>query len=47
MDPKFVGQFWQSFMGKLSTKLNKSTARHTRPDDLTERVNQTMQTLLR
>ena len=46
-DPKFVGQFWQSFMGKLNTKLNVSTARHPRTDGLTERVNQTMQTLLR
>jgi hypothetical protein len=46
-DPKFVGKFWQSFMGKLNTKLNMSTARHPRTDGLTERVNQTMQTLLR
>jgi hypothetical protein len=46
-DPKFVGKFWQSFIGKLNTRLNMSTARHPRTDDLTERVNQTMQTLLR
>ncbi len=41
-DPKFVGKFWQTFMGKLNTKLNMSTARHPRTDGLTERVNQTM-----
>ena len=46
-DPKFVGKFWQSFMGKLNTRLNMSTARHPRTDGLIERVNQTMQTLLR
>ena len=46
-DPKFVGKFWQSFMEKLNTKLNTSTARHPRIDGLMERVNQTMQTLLR
>ena len=39
IDPKLVGKFWQSFMGKLKTKLNMSTARHPRTDDLSERVN--------
>ena len=34
-------------MGKLDTKLNTSTARHLRIDDLTERVNHSMQILLR
>ena len=38
-DPYFVGKCWQS--------LNMSTARHPRTDGLAERVNQTMQTLLR
>ena len=46
-DPKFVGKFWQTFMGKLNTKYNMSSARHPRTDGLAERVNQTMQTLLR
>ena len=46
-DPKFVGKFWQSLMGKSNTKLNMSTARHPHTDGSTERVNQTMQTLLR
>ena len=34
-------------MGKLNTKLNMSTPRHPRTHSLTERVYQTMQTLLR
>jgi hypothetical protein len=34
-------------MGKSNTKLNMSIARHPRIDGLTERVNLTMQTLLR
>jgi len=46
-DPKFVVKFWQSFMGKLNTKLNMSTARHPNINSLTERLNQAMQTLLR
>jgi hypothetical protein len=46
-DPKFVGKFWQSFMGTLNTKLNRSTTRHPRTVGLTERVNQAMQTQLR
>jgi hypothetical protein len=46
-DPKFCGKFWQSFMRKLNTKLNMSTACHPRTDGLMERVNETMQTLLR
>jgi hypothetical protein len=47
MDPRFVGEFWQSFMRKLSTKLNMSTARHPQTDGLTERADETMQILLR
>jgi hypothetical protein len=46
-DPRFVGKFWQSFMKKLNTKLNTSTARHPQTDGLTARVNETMQILLR
>ena len=46
-NPNFVGKFWQTFMGKLNTKLNTSTARYPRTDGLNKRVNQTMQTLLR
>ena len=47
MDPKFVGKFWQTFMGKLNTKLNMSIARYPRTYGLIERDNHTMQTLLR
>jgi hypothetical protein len=46
-DPTLVGKFWQTFMGKLNTKLNMGTAQYPRTNGLTERVNQTMQTLLR
>ncbi len=42
-DPKFVGKFRQSFIRKLNTILNTSTARHPRTDGLTGRVNETMQ----
>ena len=34
-------------MWKLNTKLNMTTTRHPRTDGLTERDNETMQTLLR
>jgi hypothetical protein len=47
MDPRFVGKFWQSFMRKLNTNLNMSTARHPQTHGLIERVNETMQILLR
>ncbi len=43
-DPKFVVNFWQSFMEKLNTKLNMTIDRHPRTDSLTERINQSMQT---
>ncbi len=46
-DPRFVGKFWQSFMRKLNTKLNMSTARHPQTYGLTKHVNETMQILLR
>jgi len=46
-DPRFVGKFLQSFMKKLNTKLNMSTARHPQTVGLTERVIETMHILLR
>jgi len=46
-DPRFVGKFWQPFTRKSNAKLDMSTARHPQNDGLTERVNETMQILLR
>ncbi len=46
-DPKFAGKCWQSFVRKLNSKLNMSIARHPRTDGLIDRVNPTMQALLR
>ncbi len=46
-DPRFVGKIWQSFMRKLNTKLKMSKARHPQTDGFIERVNETMQILLR
>ncbi len=46
-DPRYLDKFWQSFMNKLNTKLNTSTARHPQTDGLTEQVNETMPILLR
>ena len=45
-DHKFVEKVRQCFMGKLNIELNMITARHPRTYGLTERVNQTTQTLL-
>ena len=46
-DPRFISEFWQSLWRKLNTRLNMSTARRPQTDGLTERVNETMQSLLR
>ena len=46
-DPKFISSFWQSLWKRLNTKLNMSTARRPQTDGLSERVNETMQSLLR
>jgi transposase InsO family protein len=46
-DPRFVSKFWQSFIRKLNTQLNMSTARHRQTDGLIERVNKTIQIVLR
>ena len=46
-DPRFISAFWQALWRKLNTKLNMSTARRPQTDGLTERVNETMQSLLR
>jgi hypothetical protein len=44
--PRFFGKFRQSFMRKLNTNLNMSTARHPQTDGLIGRVNETMQILM-
>ena len=46
-DPRFISAFWQALWRRLNTKLNMSTARRPQTDGLTERVNETMQSLLR
>ena len=46
-DPKFTSAFWRALWQQLGTRLNMSTARHPQTDGLSERVNETMQTLLR
>lgn len=46
-DPRFISSFWQALWKRLSTKLNMSTARRPQTDGLSERINQTMQSLLR
>ncbi len=38
-EPKFVGKFWQSYMGKLNNKLSIRTARHRRTNGLNKRAN--------
>jgi hypothetical protein len=34
-DPQLAGKFWQSFMRKLNTKLDMSTARHSQTNGIT------------
>jgi hypothetical protein len=46
-DPKFVGGFWHTLWRLLGTRLNMSSSRHPETDGLTERVNNTLQQLLR
>jgi len=46
-DPRFDGKFRHSFMRNSNTKLNMSTARHPQTYGFTERVNETMQIVLR
>ena len=46
-DPGFIVKIWQTFVRKLNTKLNMSTARHPQGDGLTDHVRETMQMLLR
>ena len=46
-DSNFTSSFWQALWRRLDCKLNMSTARRPQTDGLTERVNGTMQSLLR
>ena len=46
-DPKFTGHFWREVFKKLDTRLSMSSADHPESDGQTERVNQTMEDMLR
>jgi hypothetical protein len=46
-DPKFTSEFWQSLMALSETRLALSTAYHPQTDGLVERMNQTLEDMLR
>jgi hypothetical protein len=46
-DPKFVSAFWQSLFAELGTRLNMSTSFHPQTDGQTERMNQSVEQILR
>jgi hypothetical protein len=46
-DVRFTSHFWQALHEQLGTKLRMSTAYHPQTDGLTERLNRTMQQMLR
>ena len=46
-DPKFTGHFWKCLQALLGTKLGLSTAYHPQTDGQTERVNRTLEQMLR
>jgi hypothetical protein len=46
-DSKFTSEVWQQFFQSLGTKLHLSTAYHPESDGQTERVNRTLQQILR
>ena len=46
-DPRFMSDFWQSLFQALGTKLNISSAHHPQTDGQTERMNQTLEQILR
>jgi transposase InsO family protein len=46
-DPKFTSLFWQDLAKLTGTQLKMSTARHAQTDGQTERINQTLEVMLR
>ncbi|GJP49945.1 hypothetical protein CLOM_g9103 [Closterium sp. NIES-68] len=46
-DPKFTSNFWRHLWDQFGTKLQFSSAYHPQTDEQTERVNQTMEQLIR
>ncbi|GJP29237.1 hypothetical protein CLOM_g20362 [Closterium sp. NIES-68] len=46
-DPKFTSKFWKELMSLLGTKIATSSAYHLQTDGQTERLNQTVEQLLR
>eukprot|EP00736_Rhodelphis_marinus_P000720 Rmarinus@m.14725 len=46
-DPKFTSELWEGLMAKAGTKLRRSTAHHPQTDGQTERMNRTIEEMLR
>eukprot|EP00736_Rhodelphis_marinus_P005164 Rmarinus@m.14175 len=46
-DPRFTGEVWQGLMKRAQTKLRMSTAHHPQTDGQTERMNRTLEEMLR
>jgi transposase InsO family protein len=46
-DPRFTSHFWKAFVKLLGTELAMSTAYHPQTDGQTERMNRTMEDMLR
>jgi hypothetical protein len=46
-DPRFTGKFWRRLFELIGTKLAMSSAYHPQSDGMTERVNRTLETVIR